>query len=126
MAKLSQQEYQILRNTKQLYYNHRNPICLIDALSIPEGYEVEISAFSTLCTIAPTNLVPETDNWKIVPDGNISNSTIAATDIKQESDWEIVTSPILSPFVNNIIARDVMGQMARAIGASTSWNHCHF
>ena len=60
--------------------NVRDGLCELDSLSIPEGYEVELSAITKLCTIAPANLVPETDNWKIVPDSNISNSKVQATE----------------------------------------------
>ena len=40
-------------------------------------------------------------------------------------DWEIVSSSPRSSFSNNIIARNAMGEMAMAIGSTTSWNHHH-
>ena len=95
---------------------------------MPEGYEVEISAINKLCTIDPANLVPETDDWKIVPDITISNSTVTTatgTNESYELGWEIVTSTPQSPFTYNIIAREAMGQMAMAIGSTAMWNHHH-
>ena len=68
--------------------NVRDGLYELDSLSIPEGYEVEVSAITKLCTIAPANFVPETNNWKIVPDSNISNSTVQATESNDKLDWE--------------------------------------
>ena len=97
--------------------NVRDGLYELDSLSIPEGYEVEISAIAKLCTIAQANLVPETDNWKIVPDANISNSTAQVTEPSDTLDWEIVSSNPRSSFSNNIIARNAMGEMAMSIGS---------
>ena len=97
--------------------NVRDGLYELDSLSIPEGYEVEISAITKLCTIAPANLVPETDNWKIVPDANISNSTAQVTEPSNTLDWEIVSSNPRSSFSNDIIARNAMGEMAMSIGS---------
>ena len=46
--------------------NIRDGLYEDEVLQIQEGYEVEISALNKLCTIAPANLVPETDDWKLV------------------------------------------------------------
>ena len=105
--------------------NVRDGLYELDLLSIPEGYEIEISAVTKLCTIAPATLVPETDNWEIVPDSNISNSTVQTTDNNDELNWEIIISPPRSAFSNKIIARNALGEMAMTIGLTHSWNHHH-
>ena len=71
-----------LLNSKRI--NVRDGLYELDSLSIPEGYEVEVSAINKLYTIAPVNLIPETDDLKIVPDSNISNPTAQVTDSNDE------------------------------------------
>ena len=101
-----------------------------ETLHIPEGYEVEVSAINRINTVAPADLVPETDNWKLVVPEVVSSSQSTPTDAvntSNESEWEIVTSPCQSSFTNNIIAREAMGQMAMAISSTSSWdNQCLF
>ena len=98
-----------------------------ETLQIPEGYEVEISAINRLYNVAPADLVPETDNWKLVVSEVVSSSQSTPIEVANTSDWEIVTSPSQSSFTNNIIAREAMGQMAMAISSTSSWdNQCLF
>ena len=92
-----------------------------ETLQIPEGYEVEISVINRLYTVAPADLVQETDNWKLVVSEVVSSSQSTPTEVANTSDWEIVTSPSQSSFTNNIIATEAMGQMAMAIGSTSSY-----
>ena len=101
--------------------NIRDGLYEEETLQIPEGYEVEISVINRLYTVAPADLVQETDNWKLVVSEVVSSSQSTPIEVANTSDWEIVTSPSQSSFTNNIIATEAMGQMAMAIGSTSSY-----